>query len=183
MQILQLVEHQFVDEVAARFAGEDIIGNLVRIGTRQPSDHDATVKPRGDGSAAVADDRSVAVVVDLRDGFVRRGELRPLSDVFGVPVRVVGEHDELLFLADGQPHVFGQHFDPRDSRVVTGWRLCSATDPFGENPIAQRVRVESQPAFVRQGSGWFGEKQAAAGIAEFDAAAASVLDDREVIGS
>ena len=124
----------------------------------------------GDGNGPVS--------VDTRDGFVGRCELRPLRDILGMSIGVVSSHDEILRLPHAKPHVFGKHFKPFDSRVgLTRWR-GPVGDPFGNDAVVQRVCLESQATFVRQGSGRLGEDQTAAWIRQFDPAASRLFRDR-----
>ena len=90
-------------------------------------------------------------------------------------------HDDVLCLTDRQLHVIWQDLDRFDDGIVVGWRLCSCSDPFGEDPIIVRIRFESQSAFVRESSTGLGEDQAATGIRQFDATAPRLLRNDEVI--
>ncbi len=97
---------------------------------------------------AVASHFHFAQVVDLADGLIRRGELGPAGDVFGMPVGEMGQNQRLLLVPFLEDDVFGEDFESLDPRIALGRRRLAGGNPFGQHAIFARINLEAESAFV-----------------------------------
>ena len=181
MERLQFLEHEFVDEIAARGAGKDGRSNRIGVRHRDGADRDATQIPGGDRAFAVADDLHFAVIIDLGDRGVRRGVFGPARHVFGVTVAEVGAHEQLLVCARCEDGVLRQNLEVIDAGVVRFRSGRAGGNPFRQDPVFQRTDIESFAAFVRDGGCRFQQQQTAARIGGDNPASERVAREREEV--
>ncbi len=118
VQVLQLRQHQLVDEVAPRGFGKHVGRELALIADADRGDHVPTQVPGLDRRLAVPGHLHQPGRADLGHRFVGRGELGPARDVFGMAVGEVGPHDQLLPGAGLEHRGARQDFEAIQPRVV-----------------------------------------------------------------
>ena len=182
VELLQLGQHQVVDEVAPLRLRVDLRGHRERKGHGHPRRRHLAQIGHVDGRLAVALHLDEAGVADLGHRLVAGGVAGPPRHVLHGPVREARLHRELQLVAFGEHAARGRDLHAADARVRLGGGRHAGGDPGRDHPVLGRAHLEAAPAHVGDRTGGLEKDEAPRRLQRVGAPAGGLARQRHVVG-